>query len=51
MSVARPKLRGLLADSLKRNFTIAVGLSVLSPLAYYFGVIIPRETAYETFYK
>ena len=51
MSIARPKLRGLLAQQLKRNFSIAIGLSLVSPLYYYVAVIRPREAAYETYHK
>lgn len=50
-SLPRPVLKGAHMAAMKKNLYIAVGLSLLSGLAYKLAVCDPRKNAYAEFYK
>ncbi|KAL5022078.1 hypothetical protein ScPMuIL_001233 [Solemya velum] len=51
MALAKPQLRGLLQNYLKKNFAYAFLFSLASVGYYQFGVRGPRKQAYKDFYK
>ncbi|KAG8310501.1 cytochrome c oxidase subunit 6C [Homalodisca vitripennis] len=50
-AVAKPQLRRLLETNIKRNLTIAIGLSFVAGAAYKWGVLEARKKKYAEFYK
>ncbi|RXG68041.1 cytochrome c oxidase subunit 6C-1 [Armadillidium vulgare] len=51
MSLAKPKMRGLLATQITKNITVACILGVVSAVAWKFGIMEPRKKRYADFYK
>merc|ERR1712179_322636 len=48
--VAKPMLRGLHVESIKKNLIIATVLSTVTTSAWYFAINKPRIQAYKDFY-
>ncbi|XP_068247168.1 cytochrome c oxidase subunit 6C-1 [Palaemon carinicauda] len=51
MSAAKPLMRGLLTNQIKRNLAISGVLCVLTFTGYKYGVEKPRQQRYADFYK
>ncbi|XP_068450779.1 cytochrome c oxidase subunit 6C [Clinocottus analis] len=51
MSLPKPMMRGLLAKRLRFHLPVAFALSLLTAVAFKYGVTEPRKQAYADFYK
>ena len=49
--LARPVLKGLHHATVKKNLSIAIGLSIVAAVAYKFVINDPRKKNYAEFYK
>ena len=49
--IAKPQLRGLLTDQIKKHLGISIALSVAATLAYKFAVADVRKQVYAEFYR
>ncbi|XP_055598726.1 cytochrome c oxidase subunit 6C-like [Uranotaenia lowii] len=49
--IPKPVLRGLHNASIKQNLAVAMGLTVISGLAFHFMYIAPKKQRYADFYK
>lgn len=47
----RPQLKGAHLAAMKKNLYVAIGLSILSGIAYKLAIADPRKRAYAEFYK
>ncbi len=50
-TLAKPQMRGLLTDQIKKNLVIATVLSFTTMFAYKFMVADKRKQAYAEFYR
>jgi cytochrome c oxidase subunit 6c len=50
-TLAKPKMRGLLTDQIKKNLVVATVLSFSTMLSYKFLVADKRKIAYAEFYR
>ncbi|KAK9529777.1 hypothetical protein VZT92_013851 [Zoarces viviparus] len=51
MSLPKPVMRGLLGKRLRLHLPIAFALSLVTAIAFKYGVTEPRKQAYADFYK
>lgn len=50
-SIKRPQLKGLHHATVKTNIAVAIGLSIVSAIAYKFLICDPKKRDYAEFYK
>ena len=48
--VAKPVMRGMHVQQIKKNLVIATGVATVTTVAWYMGVNKPRKEAYANFY-
>ncbi|XP_076030290.1 cytochrome c oxidase subunit 6C-1-like isoform X2 [Oratosquilla oratoria] len=51
MTLAKPQMRGLLTNTIKKNLIIGTVLSVIAVCGWKYTVEVPRKKKYAEFYK